>query len=312
MKAFSTLLCVVLILPALRVTGEEGPAYLKSSAFELLANEHLDVSGGDGNPKLRYMFAYEPGSEEELLRTYKPYVHVFAPDGETFLTKAVDGKYTHHRGIFTGWSKLKHGGQVYDLWHMKNGAAQVHQGFVDLETPEGAVGFAARIDWRNPDGEVMLEETREVLLHPESEGAYALVDVTVRLKAVNGEVELNGDPEHAGFQFRPNAQVVDNKSAKYAFDRDDTDAKTDRDYPWVAMTFGLDDGSKYTVQMMRDEGNPDDSRWSCYRDYGRFGNFFVRTIADGESLSYSFRIRISEGEAPGREALQAQFDQWSK
>jgi hypothetical protein len=312
MKAFVSILFLLAFIPVVFVRGEEVPAYLDSPAFALVEGEHLDVLDGEGKPRLRYMLAYDTSSDEEVLRTYKPYLHVFAPGGERFLTKGVEGKYPHHRGIFTGWSKLKHGGEVFDLWHMKNGAAQVHQEFIEMDGPEGAVGFAARIDWKNPDGVVMLEETRETVFYPGAEGAYALIDVTVTLKAVNGDVELNGDPEHAGFQFRPNAEVVENKSARYAFDRDETDPKKDRDYPWVAMTFDLEGAGTWTAQMMRDAGNPDDSRWSCYRDYGRFGNFFVRTVADGESLTYTFRIRVTEGESGSREELQAQFDEWGE
>lgn len=307
-----TYLFVVLGLTVLSgwVSGAEAPDYLESSAFELAEGEYLDVSDGDGQKRLRYMLAHDTSDEDAVFRTYKPYVHVFAPDGESFLTKGVDGKFPHHRGIFTGWSKLGHGGEVFDLWHMKNGAAQVHRGFVEVEASEGGTGFAARIDWVNPEGVVMLEEVREVIYYPAAEGVYAEMDFTVTLTAVNGEVELNGDPEHAGFQYRPHAEVVDNKSARYVFHRDGTDAKEDRDYPWVAMTYDLEGAGTWTVQMMRDAGNPDDSRWSCYRDYGRFGNFFVRTIPDGESLSFRFRIRVTEGDAPGREVLQASFERW--
>ena len=63
--------------------------------------------------------------------------------------------------------------------------------------------------------------------------------------------------------------------------------------------------------MMRHRGNPKNSVWSAYRDYGRFGNFWVDTIPDGKTLSWTYRIRITEGEAPAREVLQKQFDDWN-
>ncbi|MEM8954068.1 MAG: DUF6807 family protein [Verrucomicrobiota bacterium] len=289
----------------------EQPEYLEGRAFSLVDGKFLDVGDGEGSSNLRYLFEYDPSDDETRVRTYKPYVHVFAPEGESFLTKGEEGKYPHHRGIFTGWSKLGYGGEVYDLWHMKKGAAQVHREFVDLDVPEGAAGFAALIDWLNPEGVVMLVERREVLLYPAESGAYVDVEFTSELSALNGPVFLDGDPEHAGFQFRPNAEVVGNRSARYQFHRDDVNPKEDRDYPWVAMTYELEGAGMWTVQMMRDAGNPDDSRWSCYRDYGRFGNFFVGTIEEGETLSFTFRIRVTEGEAPSRERLEAVYEEWT-
>ena len=42
-----------------------------------------------------------------------------------------------------------------------------------------------------------------------------LVDFTSELTAAHGAVELGGDPEHAGIQFRPSQKVAENKSGRY-------------------------------------------------------------------------------------------------
>ncbi len=45
--------------------------------------------------------------------------------------------------------------------------------------------------------------------------------------------------------------------------------------------------------------------YSAYRDYGRFGAFFKKKIASGETLALRYRIWVVEGELPDREELAA-------
>ncbi len=54
--------------------------------------------------------------------------------------------------------------------------------------------------------------------------------------------------------------------------------------------------------------NPKSTLYSAYRDYGRFGAFFQRELAAGESLDLKYRIRITLGETPDRSVLQRQYD----
>ena len=130
------------------------------------------------------------------------------------------------------------------------------------------------------------------------------------LKALNGEVYLDGDPEHAGFQYRPHDGVAkgpDEGKAKYLFHKEGIDPRKDKDLPWVAMEYGLN-GKKYSVQYMSDPANPNaDAVYSAYRDYGRFGEFFKHTIPAGQTLKLRYRIRISEGSLPNRELLSNQY-----
>jgi hypothetical protein len=277
------------------------------------ATTHTDISV-DGTPKVRYMHAYDTSTKDTTFNTYKVYHHVFAPEDhkEQFLTKEIKGQFPHHRGIFYGFSKLKHAGKSYDLWHMNKGEEQVHREFSKNEETDDAIIQTAEIDWNDSSKKTMLKESRTLMLHKKPEGAWLLADFTNELRAVNGDVELNGDPEHAGFQFRPNRLVGENKSAKYTFPTEKTpDLKKEKDQQWVAMTFDLE-GKKYTVQLMRHPGNPKNSTWSAYRDYGRFGYYFVHTVKDKESLTIHNRIRITKGEAPSRETLQAQYDAYVK
>ncbi|HUU31439.1 MAG TPA: DUF6807 family protein, partial [Phycisphaerae bacterium] len=86
-----------------------GPAPTKDVfSFADTAGDHLDVLFA-GRPVARYMYASDTSTAKRAEETYKPYLHVLAPDG-TLLTKGPGGLYTHHRGIFIGWMKLKYDG----------------------------------------------------------------------------------------------------------------------------------------------------------------------------------------------------------
>ncbi len=276
----------------------------EATSFKLEEGKHLDFIV-NGKPLVRYMFAFEDSNAESLHKTYKPYHHVFDTAGKEFITKGPGGRYTHHRGIFIGFAKLGHGGKRYDHWHMKN-VNMVHQSFATKEADDDQATATSIIHWNDPKGNPILEEERTLTVHV-TDDAHLLADWHSTLKAVNGEVELKGDPEHAGMQYRPSNEVAENKSAKYTFHADGISPQKDRDLPWVAMTYKLGD-KFYNVQHMRHPDNPSNSVYSAYRDYGRFGNYFVHTIPDGESLKLRYRIRIAKGTAPSRETLAAQYE----
>jgi hypothetical protein len=271
--------------------------------------QYADVITPAGQPILRYMYARDTADESKTFDTAKIYAHVFADDGETTLTKGAGGKFPHHRGIFIGWNKLKHGGKSHDLWHVRN-TVQKHREFEEIEAAEKGARITSLIDWIGTDGKPVIEEKRTYKITAE-DGAHAVIDFTAKLTAVGSDVELNGDPEHAGVQFRPSQQVAENQSAAYTFHKDGTDPKVDRDLPWVAESFQVGD-DWWSVQHMSHPSNPDGARWSAYRDYGRFGPFTVVNIADGESITFRYRFRVTKGKTDDRNALQACFEQYRK
>lgn len=294
-------------LPALLIGAlllSAAPAHAADDAT--LKNEdgkRFVVLGADGKPVLTYEYAHELDENGKVtFDTAKVFYHVVAPDGKETLTKGPGGKFPHHRGIFIGWNKIKHGGKSHDLWHVKN-TTQKHVSFAKLDAVEGQSAVISRIDWIGTQGKAVLEETRSASVHHDPADAYAVIDFASRLTAAHGPVELNGDPEHAGIQFRPSQKVAQNKSSKYVYPTDDAKEKKYAGLPWVAQTFEID-GQKWTVQHMSHPTNPDDNaRWSAYRDYGRFGEFPVITIPDNQSITLRYRFRITKGEAPTREAL---------
>jgi len=272
----------------------------------------------DGRKVTRYMYDHDESSAQRIFETYKVFHHVFDEKGENLLTNGPDGEnpytksvlYPHHRGIFIGWNKLQFDGKSYDTWHMTNGVRQVHQKFLEKKADAEKAVSTALIYWKNGEGKVMVEEKRTMTVYWPEGGTIAQLDFETELKAPNGEVYLNGDPEHSGFQYRPHDGVAKGPpegKAKYLFHKEDIDPRKDKDLPWVALEYGLN-GKRYSVQYMSDPANPNaDAVYSAYRDYGRFGEFFKHTIPAGQTLKLRYRIRVSEGSLPGRESLAEQY-----
>ncbi len=271
----------------------------------------------------RYMYDYDESSEQRIFETYKVFHHVFDEKGENLLTNGPDGenpykksvKYPHHRGIFIGWNKLQFEGESYDTWHMSKGVRQVHQKFLSNKGDAEKAISTALIHWKNGEGKVMVEEKRMMTVYRPGDDTIVLLDFETELKAPNGEVYLDGDPEHAGFQYRPHDDVAKGPAdvkAKYLFHKEGTDPKKDKDLPWVALEYGLND-KRYSVQYMSDPANPNaDAVYSAYRDYGRFGEFFKHTIDDGQTLKLRYRLRITGGPLPDRKSLAIQYSEFTK
>lgn len=262
----------------------------------------------DGKIVARYLCAYDKSTPARLHETYKPYLHVFDAEGKAPITKGPGGQYTHHRGIFIGWNKLGFGGKNYDRWHMKGGE-MVHQKFLDQKGGNGAASFTSLTHWNDESGQSIVEEQRTMEFRPGPAPARLLIDFTTVLKAPRGDVMLDGDPEHAGVQYRPANEVVA-KETVYIFPQENADPKKDRDYPWVAETYTLN-GKRHTVVHMNHPDNPKGTVYSAYRDYGRFGAFFKAPIKSGESLTLKYRFLIAEGEMPDAQMVHDAFCQFA-
>lgn len=283
------------------------PLALAEFSIKETPGQHIDIVDGSGRTVARVMTAYDMSTKESRLETYKVYTHVFDPEGGAPITKGVGDPFTHHRGIFLGWSRTKVAGKKIDSWHMK-GCTQKFGGILSQQTGEDYAKLAIAVHWQTDDGSVFIEEAREQTFTriAADDGAYLQVDVDTTLKAAGDDVELNGDPEHAGLQFRPSAAVAKNKSAEYLFHEDGIDPKKDQDLPWVAESFQIGDRG-FFAQHMSHPSLPKGNTYSAYRDYGRFGAYFVKTVKAGESLPLRYRIVVGAGAMPGRETCAARY-----
>ena len=289
-------------------------------AFQDAPGAHLDLLFA-GKPVLRTMYAFDRSTPARHHETYKVYTHVFDETGKELLTKGSGGLFTHHRGIFIGYSRTKFDGKGNDFWHLKKGEAIKHVKF--LTTVGGPVlgRSVERIDWTDTAGKLAIEETRSLTAYRVAAGSILLLDFHTQLKAVNGDVDLGGDPEHAGMQYRPHNDVATAnpgkkkpkpgeasgpKATNSLFHTVTADPVKDRDLPWAALSYALR-GKRYAVRHMNHPDNPKGTKYSAYRPYGRFGAFASKKLAKGETLELRYRIRVDAGDLPDREKINADY-----
>lgn len=281
-----------------------------ATGFRTVSGQYIDILK-DNKPIVRYMYDFDKSSNDRKHETFKVFHHVMNEEGTSPITKGPRGLFTHHRGFFIGWNMLQHAGGEHDLWHMRKEEAQVHRAVLVNESNEERSILSTQIDWLGTDGvTVCLEEIRTITVYHNDPDAHTVINFQSEFRAVNGDVELKGDSEHAGMHYRAEQDVAENKSARYIFHADNINPKEDADLPWVTMTYQMNDGKYYTVQHMNHQQNPKDTYYSAYRDYGRFGAFFQQLIKDGNSLTVKYRLRITPGEAPCRDEMDAQYKKY--
>ena len=236
---------------------------------------------------------YDAGRPE----TRKVYHHVLGPHGQ-LLTKGAGGKFGHHRGLFVGWNQTRWRGQTLDFWHMNGGESQQFAGYAR----PASLGMrndaqVSRITWLAPDGTVVLRELRGLEVVAEGEHFFTL-HLRVRLSAPNGDVELRGDPQHAGQQFRALQRFAEDASEPVRYRRATTakpqgnDVWTDCE--WIAAVLPL---PEQPVTVLRVEGaaNPGDAIWST-RGYGRFGAMRDADVTATRPLQLDQYYVIASGE----------------
>ena len=260
-----------------------------SVAFDItvIERDHVDVAR-DGKVVARLMTANDTSTPEKHHDTYKPYLHVFSADGTTRLTKGPGFNFTHHRGIFLGFSKIAYNGKTYDRWHMRGGDQVVTK----VAPDSGA--FTAHIDWQGDNSSPFLVEERRFDFTAPAAPFYLGIEMNSSIKAVSGKAELGGDPEHAGAQFRP-SELVDTQSTTYLFPGEKIDAHKVKDLPWAAEIFAIE-GRTFTVVILNHPDNPKDTAISAYRDYGRFGMFPKGTASTEAPFKLRYQWLIAEGE----------------
>ena len=291
----------------------------RANGFEARGTEPVEIIGADG-PVARYMHRF---SEDDFENTFKTFLHVVDPLNGKELTSdpRQGGKYPHHRGIFIGWNNITVDGESYDLWHMGDGERIVHVSFDGSLADFSETHTLRSINhWQTPEGRTLIEETREYrFAEPPTDEGIVQIDVTSTLEAVaSSDVALRGDPEHAGTQYRPHDDVAANQSATYIFPEGAFDSESPSNdeinskegLPWVAQTHTIR-GEQFCVQLMNHPDNPDDSVFSAYRNYGRFGPYFERTLSPGESITVSHRVIVKRGAAPDRSVLESLYQNFA-
>jgi hypothetical protein len=269
--------------------------------------EHRDVLF-DGRPVLRHMNVWDPARREE---TSKPYLHVFAFDGKTLLTKGPGGKFTHHRGAFIGWNKTGFGGREFDFWHCRT-VERRHKQYLKAEEIADAsqARMVSATEWPAPDGKVVIAEKQTVTARQLGAGRLQL-DFAFELRAPSGKVKLGGDAQHAGFHYRAPLEVEQNeKTTKYDRPGTASGGKNDlwENCPWVVCNFDVA-GKRYAVMHMSAPANPVPMVYST-RAYGRFGSFFTAEIAPEKPLVLHYRLLVTELSVAPAGDWAARYSEW--
>ncbi|REJ85990.1 MAG: hypothetical protein DWQ34_27120 [Planctomycetota bacterium] len=280
-----------------------------------------DLMLGD-QPVLRYVYGVDESSDEAAFDTAKVFHHVYGPGSDTLITKGPGGKYPHHRGLYVGWNKTTFDGKTQDFWHCRNGEVQRHVEFVEREANADGASMTALIHWIDKEGEPVIEEQRTVAasrFETDAGPGYGWqIDWSTEIHSLRGEIILDGDRQHAGFQFRAAQYVAETDNARYirpegfpqqpeAYQVDDRTAPDEHvDLGWLAMTFEVGD-ERFTAEYFEDPSMPSPSRYS-ERPYGRFGAFFTTTVTEDEPLEMRYRVNVTAGDPPTQEAIQARYD----
>jgi hypothetical protein len=311
---------VVFLAPAFKAgTVLRGKANISDNAAEKptsewkdTAGEHMDLIMG-GKPVLRYMYAkLDETTKESRSATFKPYHHVFDPAGKRLMTKGPGGLFPHHRGLYFGFNRISYGeNQKADTWHCNNGEYQSHEKVLASEVGPVLGRHTLQIDWHGKDGKAFAQETREMTAYNTAGGT--LIEFATRLDSLAGPIKLDGDPQHAGFQFRASQDVPDKTAKQTYYLRPDGKGEPGKfrnwpndkqhvNLPWNALSIVLDD-QRYTVAMLDRPENPKEARFS-ERDYGRFGSYFEYELDAKKSLELNYRVWVQVGEMTGEQVTR--------
>jgi Family of unknown function (DUF6807) len=273
--------------------------------------DHRDLFLGD-RPIWRHAYLkYDPNDH---FNTYKHFHHVYGMHDEGFITSGPKTlanpkqiRYPHHRGIFMGFNRTKSDSGTNDFWHCPKASLR-HQSF---DASAQFVGPAAArsvstANWCNNDGKTIVVERRQVTTWNVGDGAD-LMDFDITLTSNDGTVELNGDPQHAGFQFRAHNDV-DKTHATYIRPAGAVNKGGDvwADTAWCVNQFKIKD-HPYAVVHMDDPQNPGTKEGKTVystRNYGRFGSFAPVTLKPGQPLHYHYRILVLDATTHGQTSVE--------
>ncbi len=272
-------------------------------------------------PVLRYMYPkYDPSSPAMRNKSYKVFHHLFDPalsgqivtnGGHTDEFKnEKDLLFPHHRGLMFAFNKCQYNGKSADTWHCTNDAHISHQKSLSQTAGFASAEHRVLLHWHGPKDEVFAEEERQITAYSCPGGT--LIDFSSRLTPKVAKLHLDGDPQHAGFQFRAHNDVAKKTAKETYYLRPDGKGKPGEtrnwdaknkgpvNLPWDVLSFVLD-GKRYSVAYIDHPNNPGEKRYS-ERDYGRFGCYFEADLTPETPLVVNYRVWLQEGEMTAEQA----------
>lgn len=314
MKPITILLFFTLILTFNLAKAEE-------FSWHDTEGKHLDLKKGD---RIIIRYQYEPidaSTPERRAETYKPFHHVYDWEGKETITKGAGGKFPHHRGIYYGFSRCSYtdkSGKEFnkiDTWHCKK-AYQRHNYIMQQTADAEKANMISSISWFSNEGVEFAQEKRTMNVRF-NEQEDLILDFFCFVAPLFPKMKLDGDPQHAGFQFRANNEVATSTAKQTYYIRPKTgkaepgktinwsaknDTEATRNLPWKAMSF-VTGGERYTTLYIDNKRNPKPARYG-ERDYGRFGSYFATEISQESPLIVQYTLIIRKGEMTPEEIEQ--------
>jgi hypothetical protein len=322
-KLMSATCCIVLLFATLATPSSGRLCAAGPGSFEWVDRPEQGTADliYDGKPVIRYMYAFDRSTPKRAEETFKVFHHVFGPGTADLITNGPNGLYPHHRGLFVGWRQTRYNGGEIDSWHCIKGAHQRHVRFVEKGGDAHSGFMTSEISWNDGTRKPVIDETRSVrVTNVGGPGGLPTwqIDWTSQLQSRRGQIELGGDRQHAGFQFRAAQSVAETKSATFirpkdfpqqpkAFEVDDRkEPNKFINLGWLAMSYEIK-GKPYTVTYFEDPALPKPSKFS-ERPYGRFGAYFKMTLTPEHPLTMRYRLIVTAGSPPDRDAIQKEYD----
>ena len=91
---------------------------------------------------------------------------------------------------------------------------------------------------------------------------------------------------------------------EYFFHQRDVNPREDLNLPWAGMTFRIGK-QRYSVVILNHPDNPRSTRFSAYRDYGRFGAYPELEISQGETATLRYQWIVTGGRMLPSDEIEA-------
>jgi hypothetical protein len=223
--------------------------------------------------------------------------------------------HLHHTGLWFSYDDVN----GVKLWENHPSYTKPHMG---LEVVTGlnwkAPALTATIEWRDPDGKVLLVETREMKFG----GDAKLRTIDFRITLAAAQDVTFGDTKEGAFAIRLVEPFTERKGGRMV----DADGRATMKNVWGKRSNWVDyiadvDGERLGVAIFDHPENPRHPTYWHARDYGLFAlNPFGRNafddkaeeskwvLAKGDKLTFRWEVAVHPGDAD----VAALYRQWAR
>jgi hypothetical protein len=227
--------------------------------------------------------------------------------------------HLHHTGLWFSYDDVN----GVKLWENHPSYTKPHMGrevVTDLSWKSPAL--TATIEWRDPEGKVLLVETREMKFAPDPAPDSKMRTIDFRITLTAAQDVTFGDTKEGAFAIRLAEPFTERKGGRMV----DADGRAMMKNVWGKRSNWVDysaevDGERLGVAMFDHPGNPRHPTYWHARDYGLFAlNPFGRNafddkaeeskwvLAKGEKLAFRWAVVVHPGDAD----IASLYSQWAR